>query len=749
MRVGSDKQNQKLYTIVNEVVPKSVVTRKNNSKSWKYGYNEEYDFVCISKTGMLGDIYEIQGLRIGLPKAPDNKDIYSRSSVKKEQYWERYDDPDVFRGIDTIHDWNAMPMEFRESWMWYIDREWDRRSDGFWFMNNGIPTYITGKNFFYLRHSKIDVGYPDFREANRVFWIFWEGCIADDRCFGLQYLKIRRSGFSFMAASEGVESGAGGKKRNIGLLSKTNDDAKDMFTEKIGPINSNLPFYFKPIQEGTDKSKTAISYALPAVRITMRNLKTVGKEKEGMRGLDSKIDYKSTKNNSYDGKKLYRLLHDESAKWPKGENIKTNWRVTKTCLRVGRKIIGKCMMGSTCNALAMGGQEFKDLYYASDPTKRNENGQTQTGMYKLFIPMEYNMEGFIDIYGEPVLYTPDNPVLGVDGEMITQGAIDFWEKEADGLKGDGAALNEFYRQYPRTEAHAFRDDSNYSLFNIARIYDQIDYNDQLIMEHHLTRGSFRWKDGVKGGDVVWYPNESGRFLVSWIPPAHMQNKRIKKGGMIYPGNEEVGAFGADSYDISGVVGGGGSKGAIHGATGFNMSEDIPSNQFFLEYVARPQTAEIFYEDVAMAIVFYGMPILCENNKPRLLYYLKNMGLRGYSMNRPDKEYSKLSKAEKELGGIPSSEAVIHAHANSLEAYIEQNVGFDEEGNMRYMPFNETLKDWAAYDISNRTKFDATVSSGLADMAVNKHRYQPQKTNSKISINFARYNNSGIRSSIIQ
>ena len=60
------------------------------------------------------------------------------------------------------------------------------------------------------------------------------------------------------------------------------------------------------------------------------------------------------------------------------------------------------------------------------------------------------------------------------------------------------------------------------------------------------------------------------------------------------------------------VGGGGSNGALHGLTGYHMDE-APVNTFFLEYVARPQTAEIFYEEVLMACIFYSMPILIENN----------------------------------------------------------------------------------------------------------------------------------------
>jgi hypothetical protein len=413
------------------------------------------------------------------------------------------------------------------------------------------------------------------------------------------------------------------------------------------------------------------------------------------------------------------------------------------------------MMGSTSNALDKGGDNFKKLYYDSDVTKRNANGQTKSGLYSLFIPMEYNFEGYIDRYGMPVLETPTKPVIGSDGEYIDMGAVNYWENEVASLKNDADALNEFYRQFPRTESHAFRDESKQSLFNLTKIYQQIDYNDSLIKEHFLTRGSFHWQNGIKDSKVIWSPDVNGRFLVSWLPNSKLQNKKETRNGKYFPGNEHIGSFGCDSYDISGTVGGGGSNGALHGMTKYHMDE-APTNEFFLEYVARPQTAEIFFEEVLMACVFYGMPILVENNKPRLLYHFKNRGYRGYCMNRPDKKYSKLSVSERELGGIPNtSEDIKQAHAAAVEAYIEKYVGFDLEGIQREadcigsMYFTRTLEDWARFDINKRTKFDATISSGLAIMANQKHLYQPVVKESKISINFARYANKGNLSELIR
>jgi hypothetical protein len=110
-----------------------------------------------------------------------------------------------------------------------------------------------------------------------------------------------------------------------------------------------------------DKPKTELLYSLPATRITKKNMFDIGKEEEE-EGLNTSIDWKNTGDNSYDGEKLQFLIEDEAAKIEKPDSIKEGWRVRKTCLRIGRKLIGKCMMGSTCNALAKGGQNFKDLY---------------------------------------------------------------------------------------------------------------------------------------------------------------------------------------------------------------------------------------------------------------------------------------------------------------------------------------------------------------------------------------------------
>ena len=146
-----------------------------------------------------------------------------------------------------------------------------------------------------------------------------------------------------------------------------------------------------------------------------------------------------------------------------------------------------------------------------------------------------------------------------------------------------------------------------------------------------------------------------------------------------------------------------------------------------------------------------MPLLAENNKPRLLYYLRRRGYRGFSMNRPDKIFNKLSTTEKEIGGVPnSSEDIKQAHAAAIEMYINDYVGILEDNTHGNMYFNETLNDWSKFDINRRTRHDASISSGLAIMACNRHMYRPnpKKQKTALNLNITKYNNKGLSSRII-
>ena len=172
---------QSLVKII-EPIKKTTISRLNKGKKWKYGYNKEHDIIVISKTGQIGEILEVQNLRIALPKVPVQ--VFKHEKNK----WVKSYQPKELERLKSIFDWRTYPEDQKEQWFDYIDEEFNRRDNGFWFMNNSKPTYITGTHYMYLQWSKIDVGAPDFREANRLFYIFWEACKADKRWYGICYV---------------------------------------------------------------------------------------------------------------------------------------------------------------------------------------------------------------------------------------------------------------------------------------------------------------------------------------------------------------------------------------------------------------------------------------------------------------------------------------------------------------------------------------------------------------------------------
>ena len=677
------------------------------------------EVVNICPNGSDGPIIEIESILIQLPTMPKN--ILYANSPEVNQRWVREEMPRELQQIQSMDDWYEAPREFQQKWSPYIEEEFRRRREGLWFMNNGVPTYITGHHYMFLQWSKIDIGYPGYLDFQRKLFTHFAACEADPRCLGQIYTKCRRSGYTNMSAATLVDEGSQVTEKLLGIMSKTGTDAQEaVFGSKIVPIFRSYPFFLKPILDGTTNPRMELAFREPAKRITKKN-------KTSYRGeaLDTIINWKNTTNNAYDGSKTHMLFLDEAGKWLNPNDIREVWRIHRTCLLVGRKVIGKAMVGSTVNPLDKGGREFRDLYYDSDPNDRNENGRTKSGLYKIFIPAYEALEGFFDQYGMPIVDDPAEPVMTEDGTFTSIGARTFLKNERKGQQNNSYELNEIIRQFPFTEDEAFRDSTKSSLFNIQKIYEQIQHNEELF-PNPVIIGNFQWKDGKQDTEVVFAPDPNGRWRVAWLAPPDIRNKRKTENNKLVAPNSAFGVMGVDSYDLDTTIDYRASKGACHVYNKFSMEH--PANMFVAEYASRPPLAKIFYEDVLMAAVFYGYPVLIENNKYGIARYFETRGYDEYLMARPDHLATTAMKSSVKTKGIPSnSQDVIQAHAQAIEAYIHDHVGLhNETGMFGRMYFNRTLEDWINFKIDDRTKFDLTISSGLALLAAQKQVKQVKK-----------------------
>jgi len=715
---------------------------KDYYKNW---HDKENDSIVIDPLGTKGETIILDGLKITLPKVPAKSKILFNKLPKEEQYWRRTEMP---RGLTP---------ENEDAYSEYILEEYRRRREGIWFYNNGVPTYLTGSHYFALQWCMLKderfTGYMGFRNAQKNMFYHTEACVIDNRCLGQFFVKSRRTGYTFEKLFRMLNEFTSTKQANFGITSKSDEDAKKAF-KKLSFAFLNLPFFFRPVVKNKEDSDVKLEFAKPqsSSAAAKKSRDTTTEDY-----LNSTFDYEPTKEDAYDGQAMYRYLADEASKWKRGLNFIKHWGEVAPTMDEGGEIVGKAFVGSTVAAKKDGGENYLSLFNQSLLSKRDPiTGRTPSGLYPYFLPAHENMADYTDKYGVCHKTVAEGcSFINTKGIVKTIGAVQFLEaKRRAKRKQSDIEYNNELRAFPMTLKDAFRDESKGSMFNLGKINDQIDYNESIDADQTLlVRGNFQWKDGKLDTIVEWHPNPRGRFLISWLPPKEMQNKwemknNVYGGRSKHPANDTVGCLGVDSYDINATVDSklentdngsewsGGSKGAISGVTAPFTLRDISSNYFFLEYVARPETAEMFFEDCLMSCVFYGMPALVENNKARLLYHFKNRGYRGFCLSRFDKPSNRLSPTEKEIGGIPSNSAdVIQMHYSAIEAYVEKYVGYytqgddtfaiREENEIGSMPFNRTLRDWASFNVSDRTKSDITIASGYALLGVNRHSYKAQ------------------------
>lgn len=671
-------------------------------------WDKENDIVWICPNNTKGDVITIDGLKIGLPKQPPHKEILFHDLPTEEQMWMREEIPNDLKDFDTDEEYQEEPKEFRAKWDSYIEKQYEKRRNGVWFYNNGVPTYLTGNHWFALQWVKQDFGYPFYLQPQAELEYHWMACVVDPRCYGQNLVKNRRFGWSTLAGSEMIEVITRSKNAQAGILSKTAKDAKEVvFQQKIIYPFNNLPFFFKPITDGNTDPKSELVMRPPSSKITKKQ-----KKRQSGFGLNSVVSWRSTSNNSYDGFKLLRLIHDESGKYIKPNNIKKSWQVQKRCLEVRNKITGKCRMGSTVNPMSNGGAEYKDLFFdgylPDEKGRRNVNGRTKSGLYSIFIPAYRCI--IYDKYGNSVVDDPEEPIETIDGDVVEIGGKTFLENQRESLKSDPKAYNEEIRQMPFTIREAFTDTLEDCIFNLQKIEEQLIYNDGL-HPNPIVVGNFKWKGGKKDTKVEWHPDrKAGRFKMVWRPKP--ENTSIINSRKTPP-HAWLGVGGVDSYDLDSTVYEG-SKGGLYL---YNKNDpNGASNMFVLEYVARPKTADIFYEDCLMAAVYYGYPLLIENAKYSIANYFNRRGYDAYLINRPISSFTpgvNISISERRKKGIPATPELIQDQARLLEAYVEEHIGYNEDGEIGNCFFETLLTQMKDYDIKDRTKSDAVVAAGHA------------------------------------
>lgn len=614
----------------------------------------------------------------------------------------------------------------------FINNAWYYRLNGYWFFNNGKPTYIDGWHYFFCSWWNIDIGLPKYRSRDRKFFLFARMCYTETKTFesidkvgnaivseetgyydlietgsrvfyGFNYPKHRREGATYKAECIGYEIISRTSNASGGIQSQNEGQAKDCFIKHLVNPWKRLPFFFKPNYEGSTSPKTELSFSPPATRLSSKGALASSDE-----GLESKIDYTNAEAGAYDGWKLYFHHDDEVGKLTGGVSCWARHLVVKECLQqgAGKNIIGFTIKTSTVGEMERGGgKTFKTQCELSDYFTRTPNGQTISGLTTLFIPAYDGLEGFIDRYGDSVVDTPTkeqaifiNSKVGAREHLLNnrKGFID---------SGNFEALSEETRKYPMSFTECFRTSARDSGFNMQKLESRID---ELRFDKSVkaVEGDFRWKDNVPDGNVEFVARKGGKFIVSHQLNDNESNRKywddISESWR--PSNTSWGVAGSDTFKFNKTKGnrlsdGGGAvvrKGKI------KDGDFSQKRKFVCTYANRPINKNLYGEDMLMMSIYYGVQMFPEINIPFIWDYFEERGYADFLLYRVD---PKNLQTDKTPGGQTSEKIKQQIFAEYM-LYIDSEI--DEETHIEVL---EECRDISGPE--EMTDYDLFTAGGYA------------------------------------
>lgn len=603
---------------------------------------------------------------------------------------------------------------------------WDYRINGYWFYNNGVPTWITGTHFFYLNFWRIDIGYPKYRDTDRREFWFWLYCENDSHCYGELEIGRRRLGKSYKAGVKLYDGITKGTNRNGGIQSKTDTDSKGLFRRSIVSPWRKLPSYFKPKTDNSTNPQTKLQFQAPALK--SRNA-TFNEDE-----LESWIDFRSKNEYAYDGEKLYRYINDEIGKTVLAD-VHLRWNVVKFCLVDDDKIIGKAINTTTVEEMEKrGGKNCRKLWDESNPSNKDKvTKETISGLYRYFCP-------------------------AYDGYIVDKFGNSLIEKSKEVLLAKRAAFsndsdrNDFIRKFPFTVAEAFRQDSKNTLFNADKLLLRLEQLRTPGMNFAIP-GNLIYT-GKQYGEVHWQPMSNGRWRMGTVGLNEvLQNRVGRRGAEPVPLNLGKVVIGVDPYSVHQTADGKGSKGAALAFriydpvidSGKEFIQEFETNRFFLLYNFRPHDIFEFYEDMIKMCLFCGCEINFENKNPGAIHYFEQKGFRHFLMGRPKIVDTSRYTHAVQTPGTPASSMSTGTGVMLWESYInvdEFGKG-DGHGYVPLIDFEELIEQLLEFEPDNTTKSDLVMASIYALLGAQKLT-KPKEKSIIMQNFFPRYNNSSDR-----
>ena len=643
---------------------------------------------------LFSDIADMTPVVIPLPEPPNLNRIHNRNKPTSEQYFQRIE--------LSQKQWNGMNEKEQQ---WIAWNEWEKRLNGFWFMNNGKLQWITGTHYLYIQWWRLSFGYPAFWVTDAELFQHWLFRKNDPTSYGIICIEARQTGKSGKLGVISYDEASKAPGKWSAMQSRTDTAAKELFERKIIYPWRYLLDFFRPVYDTSSSQKNELRLFAPVIR-GKESLQTNQSE---ISELGSWMNYAPAVETAYDSATPDFYADDEFAKIEEktAVNPKNRWGKVKPGLFdvAKKRIRGKSMHTSTVEKMnsAFGGKIGKVMWIESHHKTINELGQTTSGLHQHFTPafrlMGQDKYGYCD-------------------EKANREYIAAMRKNQD-----GESLGEIIRKYPNTVKECFTISGTKCPFD-TKILDFI-INKYSLGNEDVAYLNFSWENGVRNSKVIFTKSENqkefsqtGRWCASYLfDNPTLSNAQIMKNGKKCPANTENFGAGADpfKYDTDAIKNhdkeslGGGLVGRK-----LNSSVDSPkdapyewiieegtgnrilkinhiTNRTCCEYLYRPSTVEEYCEDMLMMCVYYGCKIFPEKNVDVIERYFKARGYEKYLFF----EYNEKKGVMEQSAGDTTDAALIQELIAVLATYIIEN-GYREvhhEWAIQAREFNGKFNDY--------------------------------------------------------
>lgn len=713
------------------------IRRARREKAEAEALGIEYVPTPIEKSWKVGKPIKsvIQGIPYETPPVPEIKKIRGHHLPKEEQVWYR----------DTTYEkweWNTDPKlgvlwhqaPQRGQMEWFIEEVY-KLHNGEWVFINGFPTYFNKYCRFFHQWFLLQEGiYPIYKDTSLEYFNFYKLCEDDDFTLGDCGIKGRRVGLSSMAASIMLLIGLLEENTLQGIVSKTGIDAKEMYLMVKNGLEK-LPEFLVP--ELAKVAETELHIAKPRARISANN-RTVSSDK----GKNNRINWLPTAENSYDGRKARRITLDEAGKIQEC-NVEVLLSKISETLVVGASVSGHISVFSTVNEGDKGGDNFKNIWLASNHTgKLDSIGQTPSRLKRFFLEGYRGYFGYIDKYGNSVVENPTPEQSAyleevrdpVTGKRVCPnpriGAKQYLQERRNLLANNPEKLSEWIRMYPFEWIEVFRGVNNLCHFNLEDLTNQIERVETLLegtgLSENGRRGRFKKNPN---GDVTFEDSNSGMwYILEFLPDNN--NKSVYQGSIKCPDNTIFGSAGLDPFANSRQTVDKGSDACCIVHKRYDSLDPENSDYPCAMFLGRPDTKQEFFNQIYWGLEYYGIRLLGERAPTDWIDYATHPNNRLASPETAPKLHgylipTKRANNSEVYGCAPQDKEAREQHLTEMVEYALNN--------MHKIKFLRLLKDMLGFNINDRNDYDAAMGFGYALMGL-KSDFNKKKTEPKL-VNF--------------